>query len=84
MVCNLVDDMVTVPDAALVDAVRFTMLTMKQVMEPTGVLALSAVLSGAVRPPSGAKVGVIISGGNCDAAMLQWILAGGAGAPPNG
>ena len=84
MVCNLVDDMVTVPDAALVDAVRFAMLTMKQVMEPTGVLALSAVLSGAVRPPSGAKVGVIISGGNCDAAMLQWILAGGAGAPPNG
>ena len=84
LICSLVDDMVTVPDSALVDAVRFAMLTMKQVMEPTGVLALAALLSGAVRPAAGARVGVIISGGNCDAAMLQWILAGGAGAPPNG
>ncbi|MBI2797333.1 MAG: threo-3-hydroxy-L-aspartate ammonia-lyase [Gemmatimonadetes bacterium] len=84
LVCALVDEMVTVPDTALVEAVRFAMLTMKQVMEPTGVLALAAVLGGAVKPAAGARVGVIVSGGNCDATMLQWILAGGAGAPPNG
>ena len=85
LILSLVDDMVTVPDAALVEAVRFAMLTMKQVIEPTGVLALAAVMSGAVTIPAGARVGVIISGGNVDAEMLRWILAGDpATPPPNG
>ncbi len=72
MIQQLVDDMVTVPDSALVDAVRFAMLTMKQVIEPTGTLALAAAMSGAVKVSG--RVGVIISGGNVDAAMLRWIL----------
>ncbi len=72
MIRALVDEMVTVPDAALVDAVRFAMLTMKQVIEPTGALALAAAMSGAVKVSG--RVGVIISGGNVDAAMLRWIL----------
>ena len=82
LVLSLVDDMVTVPDSALIDAVRFAMLTMKQVMEPTGVLALAAVLSGAVTIPDGARVGVIISGGNVDSEMLRWILTGDPDSPP--
>jgi threonine dehydratase len=77
-----VHDMVTVPDDALVEAVRFMALTMKQVIEPTGGLALAALLSGAVRPAPGARVGVILSGGNVDAAMLHWILTDAADRPP--
>ena len=82
LILSLVDEMVTVPDSALVEAVRFALLTMKQVMEPTGVLALAAVLTGAVTFPAGARVGVIISGGNVDSEMLQWILAGDPNTPP--
>jgi threo-3-hydroxy-L-aspartate ammonia-lyase len=69
-----VHDVVTVPDAALVDSVRFMALRMKQVIEPTGVLALAALRSGAVRPERGARVGIVLSGGNIDPAMLAWIL----------
>ena len=72
MIRELVDDMVTVPDAALIEAVRFALLTMKQVIEPTGTLALAAAMSGAVKVSG--RVGVIVSGGNVDAAMLRWIL----------
>jgi threonine dehydratase len=77
-----VDGMATVPDTALVEAMRFVALRMKQVIEPSGALALAGVMSGAVPVPSGARVGVIVSGGNVDAEMVAWVLAGGAGAAP--
>ncbi len=68
-----VDDMVTVTDAALVRAMRFGWERLKLVMEPTGVLGLAAVMEGAVRAP-GARIGVVISGGNVDpASALRWI-----------
>jgi threo-3-hydroxy-L-aspartate ammonia-lyase len=73
MVLDLVDEMVTVADADLIDTVRFAMERMKLVIEPTGALALSAALLR--RVPVSGRVGVIISGGNVDAAMLRWILA---------
>lgn len=72
MIRQLVDEMVTVPDEALVAAMRFAMLTMKTVIEPTGTLGLAAVMTGAVKPRG--KVGVIISGGNVDPEMLRWVL----------
>lgn len=74
IILERVHDMVTVPDAALVDSVRFMALRLKQVLEPTGVLALAALRSGAIRPAPGARVGVILSGGNIDPAMLAWIM----------
>ncbi|NBB86152.1 MAG: threo-3-hydroxy-L-aspartate ammonia-lyase [Bacteroidetes bacterium] len=65
LVLQLADDMVTVPDAALVDGMRFMATRLKQVIEPTGALALAALLSGAVAL-DGRKAGVLISGGNVD------------------
>jgi threo-3-hydroxy-L-aspartate ammonia-lyase len=65
-----VHGMATVPDEALLEAMRFVMLRMKQVVEPSGVLALAGVLTGAVPVPPGGRVGVIVSGGNVDADML--------------
>lgn len=67
-----VDEMVTVPDAALVEAVRFLLLRAKLLCEPSGVLALAALRSGAVRATG--RVGVILSGGNVDPDLLRWIL----------
>ena len=43
-----VDDMVTVPDDALVEAMRFLWERMKLVVEPTGALGLAAALRGTV------------------------------------
>ena len=60
-----VDDMVTVPDDALVHTMRFLWERMKLVVEPTGALGLAAALRGKV-PVAGKRVGVILSGGNVD------------------
>ena len=69
-----VADIVTVPDAALVEAMRFFVERMKIVVEPTGGLAAAAALSGAVSC-EGKRVGVILSGGNVDPAALARHLA---------
>ena len=70
-----VDDMVSVPDAELQRAMRFVWTRMKLIVEPTGVLGLAALLSGAVTAAPGSRVGVILSGGNVDPAQaLAWIV----------
>lgn len=66
LVLNLVDDVITVDDDAILDAMWFAMERMKIVVEPTGALALAGLFSGKVTVPPGARVGVIISGGNTD------------------
>ncbi len=72
LVLQHVDDMVTVSEAAIVDAVRFLFYRTKLVVEPSGALGVAALLSG-VAPVSG-RVGVILSGGNIDAATMTAIL----------
>ncbi|SOC57303.1 threonine dehydratase [Ornithinimicrobium cerasi] len=56
----------TATDEELVASMRLVAATLKQVVEPTGVLALAAVLSGAVPDVAGRRVGVVLSGGNVD------------------
>lgn len=69
-----VDDMVTVSEVAIKDAVRFLFERTKLVVEPSGALGIAALLSGAVAP--GARTGVLISGGNIDPEVLAEILRG--------
>jgi threonine dehydratase len=76
----LVDDIVTVTDPQLVRTMRFFAERMKLVVEPTGCLAAAAVLEGAL-DVRGARVGVIVSGGNVDLRRYAELLDG-AGAPP--
>ena len=57
--------MITVPDTALVDAMRFFWERTKLIVEPTGALATAGMLSGQI-DVKGARVGVVISGGNVD------------------
>ncbi|USQ77259.1 threo-3-hydroxy-L-aspartate ammonia-lyase [Ornithinimicrobium cryptoxanthini] len=61
-----VTDIVTATDDQLVETMRVMAGVLKQVVEPTGVLALAAVLSGAVPDTAGRRVGVVLSGGNID------------------
>ena len=60
-----VHDFLTVTDAELVEAMRFLWERMKLVVEPTGALATAGVLSGRL-DTRGARIGVILSGGNVD------------------
>ena len=71
----LVDDILTVSDAQLVDSMRFFVERMKIVVEPTGCLASAAALHGIV-PCKDKRVGIILSGGNVDPRALAGFLAG--------
>jgi threonine dehydratase len=74
LVLEYVDDMRTVPETAIVEAVQFLFYRMKMVAEPSGALGLAALLSGKVSARG--KVGVIISGGNIDGDLMSKILNG--------
>jgi threonine dehydratase len=69
LVLNHVTDMVTVDDVALLRAMFFLWERLKLVVEPTGALAAAAVLEHRV-DVQGARVGVILSGGNVDLAEI--------------
>lgn len=75
LVLENVDDFVTVSEEAIKDAVRYAFFRLKIVVEPSGVLGLAALLSGALKPTPGSKVGVILSGGNIDAPTMARILS---------
>jgi threo-3-hydroxy-L-aspartate ammonia-lyase len=66
LVLELADDVVTVSERAIVQAMRFCWERLKLVVEPTGALALAALLDRVVQPEPGARVGVTLSGGNVD------------------
>ncbi|MEM9922955.1 MAG: threo-3-hydroxy-L-aspartate ammonia-lyase [Cyanobacteria bacterium P01_D01_bin.50] len=65
LVLEYVDEMVTVSEEAIIRTMFFIWERLKIVVEPTGVLAAAALLEGVVKNP-GARIGVIISGGNVD------------------
>jgi threo-3-hydroxy-L-aspartate ammonia-lyase len=71
---RLLDDVVTVPEEAIVEAMLFYFTRMKIVVEPSGAVALAALRSGAVRAV-GHRTAVVISGGNLDPAVLAAHLA---------
>jgi threonine dehydratase len=68
------DDVVTVPDEALRDAVRHVMNRMKLVVEPSGAICVAALMQGLVKP-SGPTV-AILSGGNIEWDGLLALLGG--------
>jgi threonine dehydratase len=74
LIKNLVDDIHTVSDAQLIEAMRFYAERMKMIVEPTGCLSLAAALQ-ARDSLKGQRVGVIISGGNIDMARFAELLA---------
>jgi threonine dehydratase len=74
---SLVDDILTVTDAQLIDAMRFLAERMKIIVEPTGCLAAAAAFEG-LHLVSGKRVGVILSGGNVDLATFSRLIGGEA------
>ena len=66
------DEVVVVPDDALVGAMRFLLDRMKLVVEPSGAITVAALLEGLVRP-AGVTVAVL-SGGNIEWTGLRDLL----------
>ncbi|MEL7674017.1 MAG: threo-3-hydroxy-L-aspartate ammonia-lyase [Chloroflexota bacterium] len=74
LVLEYVDDMRTVSEDAIVEAVRFLFYRAKLVVEPSGALGVAALLSGAIQ--ASGRVGVILSGGNIDGPTMARLLSG--------
>jgi threonine dehydratase len=69
-----IDDVVTVPDAALREAVRHLLNRLKLVVEPSGAICVAALMQGLVKP-AGPTVAVL-SGGNIEWDGLSALLGG--------
>jgi threo-3-hydroxy-L-aspartate ammonia-lyase len=71
---ELVDEIVTVSDAEIVDAMTFLFDRLKLVVEPSGAVGVAALLAG--RIPRG-RVGIVLSGGNVGAARFAELVRAG-------
>jgi len=74
VVSALVDDIATVSDDEIVETMRFLFERMKIVVEPSGASALAALMAGHVALEGG-RAGVVLSGGNVDAARFASLVA---------
>jgi threonine ammonia-lyase medium form len=71
---ELVDEIVTVSDAEIIDAMAFLFDRMKLVVEPSGAVGIAALLNGRLR---GNAVGVVISGGNVGVQRFAELIGSG-------
>lgn len=69
-----VDEIVTVSDAEIVDAMAFLFDRLKIVAEPSGAVGIAALLAGKL-DQCGCGVGVVVSGGNVGTARFAELLA---------
>ena len=73
-IAALVDEIVTVSDEAVLEAMRWLALEAKLLVEPTAALTLAALRTGAV--VADGPVVLVVSGGNVDPALAAAVLAG--------
>jgi len=71
-----VDDITTVPDEAIVRAMRQLWEVLKIVVEPSGAVPYAALL-GERAELRGRRIGIILSGGNLDLDHLPWSASSG-------
>jgi threonine dehydratase len=67
-------DVLLVSDPEVRAAVRFLALRARVVVEPTGAVAAAAALADRLPLPPGARLGIVLSGGNIDPDLLIQIL----------
>ena len=65
-------EVVTVSEAAIVEAMRFVWERMKMIIEPSSAVPVAAVLGRRFAKPDKARIGIVISGGNVDLDRLPW------------
>ncbi len=69
-----VSEILLVSDDEIVNTVRFLLFRAKVLAEPTGAVAAAAVHAGRLPLERGARVGVVLSGGNVDPLLLAGII----------
>jgi threonine dehydratase len=70
---TVAEDVLTVSDNEIVDAMKFMLFRMKLLVEPSGAAAAAAVLARKL-PADVQRVGVVLSGGNVDPEFLSQLL----------
>ena len=71
VVSRFVDEIVTLPDAEIFDAVLWLMTRAKVVAEGAAAAPVGALLQGLIDAPPGTKVVSVLSGGNLDVEKLR-------------
>lgn len=71
IVRTYVDDIVLVQEEEILQAMKLIWERMKIVVEPSSAVPLAALLNGSIEA-KGARVGIILSGGNVDLDALPW------------
>ncbi|AQW85417.1 threonine deaminase [Campylobacter pinnipediorum subsp. caledonicus] len=72
-----VDEFVQVDDEEIATAILFLLEAQKIVVEGAGASGVAALMHGKVKHKKGAKIGVVLSGGNIDVQMLSIIIEKG-------
>jgi threonine dehydratase len=75
LVQRLLDDMVTVEDDQIAEAMMLLLERSKLLAEGAGAAATAAILTGATAPASAGATVVVISGGNVDVGVLVGLIA---------
>jgi threonine dehydratase len=71
VVRHFVDEIVTLPDEQIFDAMIWTMSRAKLVVEGAAAAPVAALLQGLVRAPRGTKVACVLSGGNVNLDQIR-------------
>ena len=71
VVSKFVDEIVTLPDSQIFEAVVWTMHYMKLVPEGAAAAPVGALLQGLVKAPAGSRVVCVLSGGNINLDQLK-------------
>lgn len=67
-----VDDVVTVSEAQIMDAMRIVMNDLKLLIEPSSAVPVAAALAGKFGAP-GQRIGIVLSGGNVDLDLCPFL-----------
>ena len=71
VVRRFVDEIVTLPDGRMFDAMIWVMSHAKLVVEGAAAAPVAALLNGSVKAPPGAKIACVLSGGNVNLDQLR-------------
>jgi threonine dehydratase len=72
LIRDLVDDMVSVSEAAIIEATRLVLESLKVLIEPSAAVPVAALLEHRLDARA-ARVGIILSGGNLDLERATWL-----------
>jgi threonine dehydratase len=72
---HLIEEVVTVSEAEMEDAIAALLAEDQVVSEASGVVGVAALRAGKIAPRGGRPVAVVITGGNIDARILSRVLA---------